>query len=187
MPTERSISPLWPAVLGYGFRSLFLFAGMHAVMAIPVWLLLLQGFGSFTSPLPPLAWHAHEMLLGVILAAVAGFILTTVPGWTALMDALIDIAFIPIHVLTILPALIRSDNQCNLIFIVMLAALFSANLHFHLDGATEIEPLLLGINVILLMVTMAGGRTLPAFTASGLKQHGIDIRIRRYPPLDIAA
>jgi uncharacterized protein involved in response to NO len=217
MPTERSISSSWPAVLGYGFRPFFLLAGTHAVLAIPVWLFLLQGFGSFTSPLPPLAWHAHEMLFGFISAAVAGFLLTAVPSWTArrgyagapllgltllwiagrlvttlplgltaLMVALIDLAFIPILVLTILPALIRSGNQRNFVFIVMLAALFSANLHFHLAGATKIDPLLLGINVILLMVAMVGGRTLPAFTSSGLKQRGIDIRIRRYPPLDIA-
>jgi len=49
------------------------------------------------------------------------------------------------------------------------------------------QPLLLGINVILLMVAMVCGRTLPAFTSSGLKQHGIDISIRRHPALDIAA
>ncbi len=218
MPTERSISSSWPAVLGYGFRPFFLLAGTHAVLAIPVWLFLLRGFGSFTSPLPPLAWHAHEMLFGFIVAAVAGFLLTAVPSWTArrgyagapllgltllwiagrlvttfplgltaLMVALIDLAFIPILVLTILPALIRSGNQRNLVFIGMLAALFAANLHFHLAGATKIEPLLLGINVVLLMVAMVGGRILPAFTSSGLKQRGIDVRIRRCPQLDMAA
>lgn len=218
MPTERRISSSWPAVLGYGFRPFFLLAGTHAVLAIPVWLILLQGAGSFTSPISPLAWHAHEMLFGFIVAAVAGFLLTAVPSWTArrgyagapllgltllwiagrlvttfplgltaLMVALIDLAFIPILVLTILPALIRSGNRRNFVFIGMLAALFAANLHFHLAGATKVEPLLLGINVILLMVAMVGGRILPAFTSSGLKQRGIDIRIRRHPRLDIAA
>lgn len=218
MPTERSMSSSWPAVLGYGFRPFFLLAGIHAALAIPLWLLLLQGVTSFTSPLPPLAWHAHEMLFGFILAAVAGFLLTAVPSWTAsrgyagapllgltilwiagrlvttfpsgspaLMIALVDLAFIPVLVLTILPSLIRSGNKRNLVFVGMLAVLFAANLHFHLAGAMKIEPLLLGINVILLMVAMVGGRILPAFTSSGLKQHGIDIRIRSYAPLDIAA
>jgi uncharacterized protein involved in response to NO len=132
--------------------------------------------------------YAGAPLLGLTILWIAGRLVTTFPlGLTALMVALIDLAFIPVLVLTILPALIRSGNQRNLVFIVMLAALFSANLHFHLAGATKIDPLLLGINVILLMVAMVGGRTLPAFTSSGLKQRGIDIRIRRYPPLDIAA
>jgi len=218
MPTERSISSSWPAVLGYGFRPFFLLAGIHAVLAIPVWLFLLQGVASFVSPIPPLAWHAHQMLFGFISAAVAGFLLTAVPSWTAsrgyagapllgltliwiagrlvttfplgftaLTVAFVDLVFIPVLVLTILPSLIRSGNKRNLVFIGMLAALFAANLHFHLAGATKVDPLQLGVNVILLMVAMVGGRILPAFTSSGLKQRGIDIRIRRYPPLDIAA
>jgi uncharacterized protein involved in response to NO len=158
------------------------------------------------------------MLFGFILAAVAGFLLTAVPSWTASrgyagapllglallwiagrlvttfplgitagMVALIDLAFIPMLALTLLPALIRSGNRRNFVFIIMLSALFAANLHFHLAGAATIEPLLLGINLILLMVAMVGGRTLPAFTSSGLKQRGINIKIRRYPALDIAA
>ena len=218
MPIERSISSSWPAVLGFGFRPFFLLAGIHAAIAIPVWLILLQGLGSIASPIPPLAWHAHEMLFGFIVAAVAGFLLTAVPSWTesrgyagapllgltllwiagrlvttlplglpAMMIALIDLAFIPILMLTVLPALIRSGNRRNFVFIGMLATLFAANLHFYLAGAATIEPLLLGINIILLMVAMVGGRTLPAFTSSGLKQRGIDIKIRRYPALDMAA
>jgi uncharacterized protein involved in response to NO len=218
MPTERSISSSWPAVLGYGFRPFFLLAGIHAATAIPIWLMSLQGFGPLSSPIPALVWHAHELLFGFIVAAVAGFLLTAVPSWTASrgyagapllglallwiagrlvttfplgltagMVALIDLAFIPILALTILPALIRSGNRRNFVFIGMLAGLFAANLHFHLAGAATIEPLHLGINIILLMVAIIGGRTLPAFTSSGLKQRGIDISIRRHPWLDIVA
>jgi uncharacterized protein involved in response to NO len=32
--------------------------------------------------LPAMYWHAHEMLFGFIVAAIAGFLLTAVPGWT---------------------------------------------------------------------------------------------------------
>jgi hypothetical protein len=32
---------------------------------------------------PPLAWHAHEMLYGFITAATAGFLLTAIPSWTS--------------------------------------------------------------------------------------------------------
>ncbi|MDC1287220.1 NnrS family protein [Gammaproteobacteria bacterium] len=218
MSTESIKPSSWPAILGYGFRPFFLLAGIHAAIAIPLWLVSLLGHGSYRSPLLPLAWHAHEMLFGFILATVAGFLLTAVPSWTgqrgyagapllgltmlwiagrlvtslplglpALTIALIDLTFIPVLALTILPALIRSGNLRNSVFIAMLAALFTANLHFHLAGATSVEPLLLAINVILLMVAMVGGRILPAFTSSGLKQQGIDVKIRRYPPLDIAA
>ena len=87
----------------------------------------------------------------------------------------------------ILPALLRSGNRRNLVFIGMLAILFSSNLHFHLAGAVENAPLLLGTNAVLFLVTLLGGRVVPAFTSAGLKQLGLDARIRRYQPLDKAA
>ena len=31
---------------------------------------------------PPHEWHAHEILFGCALAAIAGFSLTAVPNWT---------------------------------------------------------------------------------------------------------
>ncbi|MYB11767.1 MAG: NnrS family protein, partial [Rhodospirillaceae bacterium] len=30
----------------------------------------------------PVAWHVHEILFGFVAAAMAGFLLTAVPGWT---------------------------------------------------------------------------------------------------------
>ena len=218
MPDEHKNQSVWPALLGYGFRPFFMLVGLHAALAIPIWLIQLFWPGWFTSALPPLTWHAHEMLFGFICAAVAGFLLTAVPSWTGqrgyagapllilalvwlagrlvstlatglppLVVALIDLAFLPALALTILPALVRSGNRRNSAFILMLAVLFSANLHFHLEGAMRVEPLLLGINVVLLMVAMVGGRVLPAFTSSGLKQRGIAISISRCVPLDIAS
>ena len=218
MPTEGSKSSSWPAVLGYGFRPFFLLAAIHAAIAIPIWLIFLQGFGSFAPPVPFPAWHVHEMLYGFIVAAMAGFLLTAVPSWTGsrgyagapllgltllwiagrlvtsfplgldtVAIALIDLAFIPMLALTILPALIRSGSNRNFVFLIMLGALFAANLHFYLAGAVGVAPLLLAINVMLLMVAMIGGRILPAFTSSGLKQRGIEIKIRSHLPLDMAA
>jgi len=70
------------ALFGYGFRPFFLLAALHAGLAIPAWMALLHGAGVPGAPFPPLAWHAHEMLYGFVLAAVAGFMLTAVPSWT---------------------------------------------------------------------------------------------------------
>ena len=218
MTTKGNQSSSWPAVLGYGFRPFFLLAGIHAAMAMSGWSIFLQGSSSFMPAIPIMAWHAHEMLYGFILAAVAGFLLTAVPSWTgsrgyagapllgltllwvtgrllisiplglpALLVALVDLAFIPMLALTILPALIRSGSRRNFVFLILLGALFAANFRFHLAGASRIEPLLLAINVMLFMVAMVGGRILPAFTSSGLKQRGIDISIRSHPWLDVTA
>ena len=218
MTTDHPERSRWPAVFGYGFRPFFLLAAIHAALAIPVWLGFLLGFGLSAPTLAPHSWHAHEMLFGFILAAVAGFLLTAVPSWTGqrgyagtpllvlallwiggrlvvtlpmglspLVVAVVDLAFIPALALTLLPALLRSGNRRNFVFIGLLAVLFASNLHFHLAGALSIEPLLLAVNVMLLMVALVGGRILPAFTSSGLKASGMDVRIPRSPLLDNAA
>ena len=68
--------PVWMC----GLRPFFLLATMAAVTFMVPWLLFL-GAGL---PLPPTAggpfvWHAHELLFGFALAALAGFLLTVVP------------------------------------------------------------------------------------------------------------
>lgn len=109
---------------------------------------------------------------------------SSLPAWLA---ASVDLAFLPLLGFTILPALLRSGNRRNLAFIGLLALLFTSNLMFHLNGAGDTAPLRLGFNTMLFMVAMLGGRMVPAFTSSGLKQLGLEIRIRRYQPLDRAA
>jgi uncharacterized protein involved in response to NO len=76
------------AFLSYGFRPFFLGAAAFAVCAMAVWMAAIgaQQFGGSADWLPVAgsiyAWHAHEMVLGFGIAAVAGFLLTAVPNWT---------------------------------------------------------------------------------------------------------
>ena len=69
----------WP-LLNYGFRCFFLLAGIWAVLAMALWLWVLRG-GTWLGP-DPLLWHGHEMLIGFVGAAIAGFLLTAAPAWT---------------------------------------------------------------------------------------------------------
>lgn len=64
------------------FRVFFLVTGIWAVLAVPLWLLML--FGVIDAPLavPSLLWHQHEMLFGLLHPAIAGFLLTAVCVWT---------------------------------------------------------------------------------------------------------
>lgn len=70
------------ALFAYGFRPFFLAAGLHALVLVGLWLMVLltgrwpDGLGD------PAAWHGHEMLFGFVAAAIAGFLLTAVPNWT---------------------------------------------------------------------------------------------------------
>ncbi len=46
------------------------------------WLWMLSGGPAPPSAFGPLLWHAHEMLFGFVVAAIAGFLLTAIPNWT---------------------------------------------------------------------------------------------------------
>lgn len=81
-PVPRGIARSGPALLSYGFRPFFLFAGIYALVAMGLWIGALAGAWSVGGTEGPIAWHAHEMLFGYSTAALAGFVLTTVPNWT---------------------------------------------------------------------------------------------------------
>jgi uncharacterized protein involved in response to NO len=80
-PRDSEASDGW-VLLGRGFRPFFLLAGLEAVLAIAYWLAVLRGVTAPTAWGAPIQWHAHEMLFGFAGAAVAGFLLTSVPVWT---------------------------------------------------------------------------------------------------------
>jgi len=131
--------------------------------------------------------YAGVPLVGLTLLWLCGRIVFAYPfGMPPIIVAIIDLAFLPVLALTLLPALIRSGNRRNLVFIGLLAALFATNLHFHTSGAIVVAPLHNGINIVLILVTLVSGRVIPVFTSSGLKQQGIDIKIPRNSFLDIA-
>jgi uncharacterized protein involved in response to NO len=79
---KRSALAIWP-LLRLGFRPFFLLGALLALLAIPLWLLALQG----SAPLPTpaggwLAWHRHELVFGFAGAIIAGFLLTAVQTWS---------------------------------------------------------------------------------------------------------
>jgi uncharacterized protein involved in response to NO len=74
-----------PALLRQGFRPFFLGAGLWALAAMVLWIATLQGAVSLPTAFDPIAWHAHEMLFGFVIAAIAGFLLTAIPNWTGRM------------------------------------------------------------------------------------------------------
>lgn len=70
------------SVFAKGFRPFFLLAALFAVAMVPLWLLMLGGTVPARGYLDPVAWHAHEMLFGFVVAVLAGFLLTAVGNWT---------------------------------------------------------------------------------------------------------
>lgn len=71
-----------PALLAYPFRPFFLATAAYAAVLVMGWIgYVALGFG-LPLDIPPLYWHAHEMLLGIVPAAIAGFLLTAMCNWT---------------------------------------------------------------------------------------------------------
>ncbi|HVX73778.1 MAG TPA: NnrS family protein [Devosia sp.] len=81
-PVPRGIARSGPAILSYGFRPFFLFAGIVAVLDMVLWVGALSGWWEVGGPAGAIAWHGHEMLFGYATAALGGFVLTAVPNWT---------------------------------------------------------------------------------------------------------
>jgi uncharacterized protein involved in response to NO len=65
-----------------GFRPFFLAVGVEGVGLTLAWLAMLYGWLPAPAWLDPFLWHGHEMLFGLVVAAIAGFLLTAVPNWT---------------------------------------------------------------------------------------------------------
>ena len=81
LSSAASMTAIFKTFLSYAFRPFFLLNGLFAVGVILLWALILHGHGPAFLPANPL-WHAHEMLVGFAMAAVAGFSLTAVANWT---------------------------------------------------------------------------------------------------------
>ena len=77
---EQKILPL----LRLGFRPFFLFGAAFAVIAIFIWLLIIQGKSDLTPFGGGYWWHLHEMIFGFATAIIAGFLLTAVQNWTGI-------------------------------------------------------------------------------------------------------
>jgi len=70
--------PFWAR----GFRPFFLGAGVYGFLVVAAWTAIWRGALPAPAWLSPPWWHGHEMLFGLLAAAIAGFLLTAAPVWT---------------------------------------------------------------------------------------------------------
>jgi uncharacterized protein involved in response to NO len=177
----------WQGVLWHAHEMIFGFA--------------IAGVAGFLLTAVP-GWTATEPLRGAPLAALA---LLWLAGRATLLAsaalpplavAIVDLAFLPALALPTALALVaglkRTGSARNFMFLVLLGALETGNLLTHLDAlgwtaATAEIGLRLGLDTLLLMITLVGGRILPAFTRTALRQAGIAAEIRSDARLDALA
>lgn len=196
-----------PALLKEGFRPFFLGAALWAMIALLLWLLLLQGRIELPTAMPALAWHIHEMLYGFVGAALAGFLLTAIPNWTGRMPlqggplallaaswlagrlacamsawsgpaaaAAIDLTFPALLLAVVLREIAAGRNWRNLPMAGALLLFLAGNAVMHAE-ATGLLPdegvgWRLGLAVMLVMISLVGGRIIPSFTRNWLAKRG---------------
>ena len=99
-----------------------------------------------------------------------------------------ELLFLPCLALMIGPPLLQSRNR-NAPLLAVLAALWLIDATFlwamaHGEMQLSITALLVGIDIVLLLITVIGGRIVPAFTANALRVRGINAAVRTQPWID---
>jgi uncharacterized protein involved in response to NO len=171
---------------------------------------------SLTVAVPVHVWHAHEMIFGYGLAVVAGFFLTAVPSWTGkkpvrgtmlgmlfalwlaarlaswfsaslppVAVALPELAFIAMLSALVGHALLSGWSRRNFLFLPVLVAMFAATVLYHLKFPYPAH--ILGLDTLLVLFTVIGGRVIPAFTTNTMRRDGVEPLPRASGKRDIAA
>ena len=213
------------ALFNYGFRPFFFFAGLFGVVSILFWVGLYAGHMDFNLTSSENLWHAHEMLFGYTMAAIAGFFLTVIPNWTSAkaekgpalmvlslfwvlgrvavwaqgslpyeMVALIDMLFLLTLTGLVIRPLLDPQYRRQFVFVPILLSLIVGNAMTHLSvlgydlfGADLGEyGIRLGLDAILVLIVVMGGRVTPSFTSSFLGHANPDIKVKQDPTLNRA-
>jgi uncharacterized protein involved in response to NO len=108
------------------------------------------------------------------MAAVGGL-----PFW---LVAVAELSLLPVLAALLAPPLLRSLNR-NLAMLAVILVLWIIDAAFLLglargDAALMGRMLVLAIDVVLVLVTIVGGRIVPAFTANALRRRGKTVEIR---------
>ena len=172
LPAASAHFPLpgWP-LFRLGFRPFYLGAATFALVAVPYWIAGLLGLVALPAAMPPLLWHAHEMLYGFAVAVIVGFLLTAGKAWTGLatprgatlatmaglwlaarlsavwapypLYALLDVALLPWVAVVLIRVLLQAGSRRNLPLGVILLLLATSNLTFHAAvlGWLDVAPL----------------------------------------------
>jgi len=177
----RGLAPLGalPPFLWHGHEMLFGFIGAaiagFLLTAVPSW----TGTRGFAGP--PLIALTVLWLAGRVAFAAAGAL---PPLWLAVCE----LSFLPLLAILIGRTLLRTHNR-NFPMLIIIMVLWGLDAWFLYaiaqgDFGLASRALRVGIGLVMLLVTVIGGRIVPNFTASALRQRGIDAKIRTRAPVE---
>jgi uncharacterized protein involved in response to NO len=131
--------------------------------------------------------------LGVLAALwLAGRLAVLGSAWLgALAAAALDLAFLAVLLAVVLREILAGRNWRNLPMPLALGGLLAANALTHADaaGIAATGPLgqRLAIGIVILLISLVGGRIIPSFTLNWLKKRGAARLPARFDALDRAA
>ncbi|MEZ0368450.1 MAG: NnrS family protein [Candidatus Sericytochromatia bacterium] len=196
------------AIWALGFRPFFLLGALAGSGLLGLWLYVLSGhalagisplwhahemlFGFSTAVLAGFLltatqnWSGIRGLHGARLIALAGLWLAgrlaMLTPWPGL--ALVDLLFLPALMLGLWPYLSGPQQKRNRVMLVFFALLSAANGLYHaemlLGLAWARQGLYLALDVFLMLISLIGGRIIPAFTRNAVP----DARIDSWPWLE---
>lgn len=142
------------------------------------------------------SWTGSPPLSGAPLAALAALWLAgriaSLPHVAgSLPAALVDLSFFPVLGAMLAAPLLRAGKLRNTVFLLLLLVLTSGNLLIRLEwlgmtADTAGAGVGLTVGIVLLMVTVIGGRIVPAFTQNALRRIDPSFAIPPRPVLDRA-
>ncbi|MGO9594185.1 MAG: NnrS family protein [Steroidobacteraceae bacterium] len=172
----------WPPTLWHGHEMFFGFitsaiAGF-LLTAVPSW----TGQKGFAG---------RPLIVLTVLWLGARLLIASSWLWPPLLTAAVDLAFLPTLAILIAPPLLRERNR-NTPLLIVLGLLWLTNLVFHFavirnDPPLAIRALIVGIDIVLILVTVIGGRIVPAFTTAALRQRSITGVVQSRPVLTVLA
>jgi uncharacterized protein involved in response to NO len=131
--------------------------------------------------------------LGVLAALwLAGRLAVLGSAWLgALAAAALDLAFLAVLLAVVLREILAGRNWRNLPMPLALGGLLAANALTHADaaGIAATGPLgqRMAIGIVILLISLVGGRIIPSFTLNWLKKRGAARLPARFDALDRAA
>ncbi len=149
---------------------------------------LLTAIPNWTATKPIKSWW----LVGIVGLWLLGRISMNFQIFSPLVTVLVDVSYLPVLILSLAPALIKAKNFANMGFLVLLSVLAIINIVIQLSvleiikDINPINVLFLAVHIIILIITIIGGRVIPFFTQNGLFEQNIKVEINQQPIIDKA-
>lgn len=162
----------------YGFTAAVI--GGFLLTAVPNW----------TKARPIRAWPLM-LLAGLWLAGRV--LMYGEDGLHWVFVAAMDMLFLPVVGLSLLPSVVRGRSVRNYVFFLILGlltllnGLIHADMNGHAGWLDAHQAVRASVLLVALMIVIFGGRVVPMFTRNALKVNGMDVAIGTNPLLEKAA